>query len=83
MSASRDHRDLALEDLAYDLVVMTERAVFAEADRDLFRELSITAIEQLHALTGRVDYLTRRNGALLDDVRRFQLAAQVGRQAAA
>jgi hypothetical protein len=73
-------QDLVIEQLADDLVDMTERAVRAEADRDVRRVMADVALGQLARMTAqlraaRVEILRLRGAGRRAHPRREQYAA--------
>jgi hypothetical protein len=55
MSIERDYRDLALEDQAGQLAGLRARVAEVEAERNTYQELLSVALDQLRALTVRLE----------------------------
>ncbi len=71
-----DDRDLCIQDLAMDLVRMTERALVAECDRATYREFACVSLDELHAQSAETARLRRRLLSLLEQDRRDRPATE-------
>ena len=75
VAVSTDYRDLVIETMAADEVLLLERLASVEADRGVYRELAQQAIHALHDANRQRDRLREQHHRLLDQYR--HLRAQI------